>query len=78
MKIIKIINEFGNIYFSDNFEFKFCSSNINSSKKYKVSGEKNNIITKLGSNKLLLPSNDSKVGVLFEKSLEKIENIDGK
>ena len=75
---MKIINEFGNIYFSDNFEFKFCSSNINSSKRYKVNGKKNNIITKLGSNMLMFSLNDSRVGVLCEKSLEKIENIDGK
>ena len=41
------IKQFGNI-FSDRYSFKKCPININEDRKYKVSGEKNNIIRKRG------------------------------
>ena len=69
-KLLKIISEFGNIYFTYNFEFKCCPSNISDLKMYKLSGEKNNIITKLDSNSYFL-FEESPVGVLCNKNLEK-------
>ena len=68
-KLVKIISEFGNIYFTDNFEFKCCPSNIRGVKKYKLSGEKNNIITKLDFN-MIFQLEESTVGVLCKKNLE--------
>ena len=72
-KLLKIINEFGNLYFSKNFEFKFCPSKINNKKKYIVSGEKKNIITKQEYSiiDVMYSQINGIVGVLCENSLEK-------
>ena len=46
-KILETINKFGKIYFK-RFEFKKCPNDINENRKYILSGEDNNIITKTG------------------------------
>ena len=48
--ILNKINDFGKIIFDNGeyFSFKECPKNINENRKYIVSGEKRNIITKTG------------------------------
>ena len=72
-RLLKIINEFGNLYYTQNFAFKCCPSKISNKKKYIVSGEKKNIITKQDFSLLSAmysPINNT-IGVLCENSLEK-------
>ena len=47
---IEKIKNFGNIYINDYYSFKKCPNNLDEKRKYKISGENNNIITKTGSN----------------------------
>ena len=61
-KILEIINKFGKIYFA-RFEFKKCPNDINENRKYILSGENNNIITKIGSNNWM--------GTICTEALEK-------
>ena len=71
-KLFKIINEIGNLFFTQNFEFKCFPSNINSKKKYIIEGEKKNIVTKSNFNLLAIYSPiTSIVGVLCKNILEK-------
>ena len=60
-KFIESINQFGNIYY--NFKFKKCPDNIKETRKYIISGENENIITKTGSNGWM--------GTICENELEK-------
>ena len=47
---MEIIRNFGQIYYYKNspFKFKKCPNNINENRKYIISGEKGNILTKIG------------------------------
>ena len=56
------IKSFGKIYFKA-FKFKKCPANINDKRKYIVTGEKENILTKTGSNGWM--------GTICENELEK-------
>ena len=47
---IEKIKNFGNIYSSNKYSFKKCPININENKKFIITGEKNNIFTKIGRN----------------------------
>ena len=47
---IKTIKLYGKIYYNNSFVFKQCPQNITEERKYKVTGDKLNILTKLGSN----------------------------
>ena len=55
------IKVFGKLY--SNFKFKKCPLNINENRKYMISGDKENIITKTGSNEWM--------GTICENELEK-------
>ena len=46
-KFIENINEFGKLSYN-NFKFRKCPNNINENRKYEISGEKENIMTKTG------------------------------
>ena len=48
-EFLKNIKKFGKISFN-NFKFKKCPININESRKFEISGEEENIITKIGQN----------------------------
>ena len=58
------ITKFGNI-FDNKYSFKECPNNINDNRKYKISGEKKNIITKTGT------SEYGWMGTICEKELDK-------
>ena len=62
--ILKIIKEFGKIDYSK-FSFKNCPLNIIEGRKYKISGEKKNILTKTGI--------DDIMGTICENELEKLK-----
>ena len=61
--ILDIIKNFGKIYYNK-FTFKNCPLNINENRKYKISGEKMNILTKTGTNNVWM-------GTICENELEK-------
>ena len=50
-----------------NYSFKKCPLNISEEKKYSITGGKNNIITKLGSNGYWM-------GKIYENELDKSKN----
>ena len=63
----------GKLYFN-NFKYNFrkCPNNINENRKYIISGEKENILTKTG-------TDGQWMGTICEKELEKIKkHINGK
>ena len=56
-RLLQVIKNFGNIYYNDSndndnnntsnyYKFKECPENTNNERKYKISGEKDNIVTK--------------------------------
>ena len=48
-EFMETIKSFGNIYYDSNFfKFKQCPKNVKEDLKYEVSGEKNNIVSKTG------------------------------
>ena len=61
--ILEIIKNFGKIYYNK-FTFKNCPLNINENRKYNISGEKMNILTKTG-------TNSNWMGTICENELEK-------
>ena len=61
--ILNIIKNFGKISYN-NFSFKNCPLNINENRKYKISGDKMNILTKTG-------TNSNWMGTICENELEK-------
>ncbi len=61
-KFIENINEFGKLSYN-NFKFRKCPNNINETRKYEISGEKENIMTKTGTNGWM--------GTICENELEK-------
>ena len=63
--ILEIIKKFGKIYYNK-FTFKNCPLNINEYKKFEVSGDNNNIVTKTG-------TKDYWTGIICEKELSKCE-----
>ena len=48
--LLNTIKLFGKIIYYNNFSFKTCPLNIDKDRKYIISGENNNIITKTGTN----------------------------
>ena len=62
-KFIENINEFGKLSYN-NFKFRKCPNNINENRKYEISGEKENIMTKTGTNGYWM-------GTICENELEK-------
>jgi len=62
--LLEIIKKFGNIYYNK-FTFKNCPLNINEVRKFKISGEKMNIFTKIGSNGWM--------GTICENELENLK-----
>ena len=62
-KFLKIIKHFGKIYYI-NFKFKDCPKEIDENKKYEVTGDKRNTVTKIGTNGFW-------TGILCENKLEK-------
>ena len=50
-EIINLVKNIGKLNYN-NFKFKICPKNINENRKYIVSGEENNIITKTGTDKV--------------------------
>ena len=63
--VIEIVKNFGGIYYNK-FSFKKCPLNISENKKYEISGENNNILTKTG-------TKDNWTGVICEKELSKFK-----
>ena len=65
-KLCEMIECFGSIYCKGHFKYKFkkCPSDIEESKKYSVTGEKENIVTKIG-------LDNKRLGVMCEYKLEK-------
>ena len=61
--LFESINSFGKICYN-NFKFRKCPNNINEDRKYIISGVKDNIITKTGTNAKVM-------GTICEKELEK-------
>ena len=59
---IEIIKKFGNIFYN-NYRFRECPNNINEKRKYIITGENKNIITKIGPNGL--------AGTICENELDK-------
>ena len=49
-KLLEKIKNFGGIFFSQKFKFKPCPIDITENKKYTITGDKENIITKTGAN----------------------------
>ena len=49
-KIIETIKSFGKIYYKNNFVFKVCPINITEDRKYIVTGDRLNILKKIGNN----------------------------
>ena len=47
MNFLEIIKSFGNIYYNK-YSFRECPNNINENRKYKITGECKNILTKTG------------------------------
>ncbi len=63
-EFMETIKSFGNIYYDSNFfKFKQCPKNVKEDFKYEVSGEKNNIVTKTGT--------DGYLCVICENELKK-------
>ena len=63
-KLIETIKSFGEIYNSYKYSFRECPQNLNGDKKYIVSGDKRNIITKKGKSQVW-------VGIICENELDK-------
>ena len=49
-KLLNKIKKFGDLYFSRNFKFIECQNNIEEQRKYIVSGDNGNIVTKISFN----------------------------
>ena len=62
--LLETIKSFGKIYFNK-YRFKQCPINISDNRKYVISGEKENIITKVGK--------DGWMGTICEDELEKLK-----
>ena len=63
---LETIKSFGRISFPNIFKFKKCPSNINKKRKYLITGENNNILTKTG-------TNYEWMGTICEDELEKFQ-----
>ena len=62
--LIETIKSFGEIYNSYKYSFRECPQNLNGDKKYIVTGDKRNIITKKGKSQVW-------VGIICENELDK-------
>ena len=62
-KFLETIKTFGKIYYNNSFRFKECPINIKEDRKYSVTGENKNILTKTGTN--------GPMGTICENELDK-------